>query len=186
VLEVGAGGGELAAALRGDGHDVVAIDPASESPDVRAVALLDVDEPPASFDAALAVVSLHHVEPLGPSLARLAELVRPGGALAIDELDVERLDERAAAWWLARRDDAHDHHASPAEVVADMREHIHRLALLRAELEPWFALGEAVRGPYLHRWDLPPGLLAEEERAIAAGEIPAIGARIVGTRRSSG
>jgi SAM-dependent methyltransferase len=181
VIEVGAGGGELAAALRGDGYDVVAIDPASEAPDVRAVALLDVGEPAASFDAALAVVSLHHVEPLGRSLARLAELVRPGGALAIDEFDVERFDERAAAWWLARRDGAHDH--PPAEVVADLREHIHPLVRVRAELEPWFELGDTVRGPYLHRWDLPPGLLAEEERAIAAGEIPATGARIVGSRR---
>jgi SAM-dependent methyltransferase len=179
---VGAGGGELAAALRGDGYEVVAIDPASESPAVRAVALVDVDEPAASFDAALAVVSLHHVEPLRPSLERLAELVRPGGTLAIDEFDVERLDERAAAWWLARRDgDGHDH--SPAHVVADMREHIHALARLRAELEPWFELGDVVYGPYLHRWNLPPGLLAEEERAIAASEIPATGARIVGTRR---
>jgi hypothetical protein len=64
-----------------------------------------------------------------------------------------------------------------------MREHIHALARVRAELEPWFELGDAVRGPYLHRWNLPPGLLADEERAIAAGEIPATGARIVGTRR---
>jgi SAM-dependent methyltransferase len=179
---VGAGGGELAAALRAGGHDVVAIDPASESPDVRAVALLDVDEPAASFDAALAVVSLHHVEPLRPSLERLAELVRPGGALAIDEFDVARLDERAAAWWLARRDGG-DHDHSPADVVADLRAHIHTVALLRAELEPWFELGDAVYGPYLHRWNLPAGLLAEEERAIAAGEIPATGTRIAGTRR---
>jgi SAM-dependent methyltransferase len=179
---VGAGGGELAAALRADGHDVVAIDPASESADVRAVALIELDEPAASFDAAVAVVSLHHVEPLGPSLERLAALVRPGGALAIDEFDVDRLDERAAAWWLARRDDDHDRH-TPAAVVAEMREHIHALARVRAELEPWFELGDAVRGPYLHRWNLPPGLLADEERAIAAGEIPATGARIVGARR---
>jgi SAM-dependent methyltransferase len=181
VLEVGAGGGELAVALRGDGHDILAIDPASETPDVRAVALADLDEPPASFDAALAVVSLHHVEPLGASLGRLAELVRAGGTLVVDEFDVERFDERAAAWWRARRD-GHDVPAA-AEIVADLRHHIHPLALLRAELEPWFALGDTVRGPYLHRWNLPPGLLGEEERAIAAGEIPATGARIVGTRR---
>jgi SAM-dependent methyltransferase len=181
---VGAGGGELAAALRDDGYDVVAIDPASESPDVRAVALLDVDEPAASFDAALAVVSLHHVEPLRPSLARLAELVRPGGVLAIDEFDVGLLDERAAAWWLARRDDDHDHGVhTPAEVVATMREHIHAVALLRAELEPWFELDAGVHGPYLHRWNLPSGLLAEERAAIDAGAIPATGVRIVGKRR---
>jgi SAM-dependent methyltransferase len=178
---VGAGGGELAAALRDDGHDVVAIDPASESPDVRAVALIDLDEPAASFDAALAVVSLHHVEPLRPSLERLAELVRPAGVLAIDEFDIDRLDERATAWWLARRDD--DHHRTPAEIIAEMRAHIHTVARLRAELEPWFELGAAVHGPYLHRWHLPPGLLPDEQRAIAAGDIPATGARIVGVRR---
>jgi SAM-dependent methyltransferase len=186
---VGAGGGELAAALRGDGHDVVAIDPASESPDVRAIALLDVNEAAASFDAALAVVSLHHVEPLRPSLQRLAELVRPGGVLAIDEFDVGRLDERAAAWWLARRDAGeheHDHGpGSPAEIVTEMREHIHAVALLRAELEPWFELGAGVYGPYLHRWNLPPGMLGEERAAIDAGAIPATGVRIVGTRRRS-
>jgi 2-polyprenyl-3-methyl-5-hydroxy-6-metoxy-1,4-benzoquinol methylase len=182
VLEVGAGGGELAAALRAGGHDVVAIDPASETDEVRAVALLDVDEPAASFDAALAVVSLHHVEPLRPSLERLAELVRPGGTLAVDELDAERYDERAAAWWLARYEGDHDA-GSAAEMVEELRHHIHALALVRAELEPWFELGATVRGPYLHRWELPPGLLADEQRAIAAGEIPATGARIVGTRR---
>jgi SAM-dependent methyltransferase len=161
---------------------VVAIDPAAEETDgVRAVALLDVDEPSASFDAALAVVSLHHVEPLGPSLARLAELVRNGGVLVVDELDVERYDERAAAWWLARYEG--DHRRAPAELVADLREHIHPLALVRAELEQWFELGDTVRGAYLHRWELPPGLLGEEERAIAAGSIPATGARFAGTRR---
>ena len=64
-----------------------------------------------------------------------------------------------------------------------MRAHIHAVALLQTELAPWFALGEPVRGPYLHRWNLPPGLLEEEQRAIAAGTIPATGARLVGTRR---
>jgi SAM-dependent methyltransferase len=160
---------------------VVAIDPASETPEVRPVALADIDEPRASFDAAVAVVSLHHVEPLAASLERLADLVRSGGTLAIDEFDVGRLDERAAAWWLERQE-GHEH-PSPAEIVAELREHIHTVALLQAELDRWFALGDPVHGPYLHRWNLPPGQLESEDRAIAAGEIPATGTRIVGTRR---
>ena len=42
VLEIGAGGGEPAAALRDMGHDVTAIDPAAEpGTGVEAVALLD-------------------------------------------------------------------------------------------------------------------------------------------------
>jgi SAM-dependent methyltransferase len=183
VLEVGAGGGELAGALRGDGYDVVAIDPASDTPDVRAVALCDLDEPPASFDAAVAVVSLHHVEPLAGSCRRLAEVVRPGGALVVDEFDVEQLDEAAAAWWLARREPHCHEPAGPADVVADLREHIHPLRLVRETLAEWFVLEAPVRGAYLHRWNLPPGLLEAEEELIAAGRLSATGARMVGTRR---
>jgi SAM-dependent methyltransferase len=179
VLEVGAGDGELAAALADAGYEVLAIDPASEAPPVRAVALHELDEPHASFDAAVAVVSLHHVEPLEESARRLAELVRPVGPLAIDEFDLDRFDERAARWWL----DHSGHPAEPAEVLATMREHLHSLARLRAALDPWFALGEPVRGPYLHRWNLPPGLREPEERLIASGELPAVGARLVGVRR---
>jgi SAM-dependent methyltransferase len=183
VLEVGAGGGELAAALRDDGYDVVAIDPGSESAGVRPVALADLGEPAGSFDAALAVVSLHHVDPLDASCRRLAEVVRQGGRLVVDEFDVERFDDRAAAWWLERCQTHHDHAATPAEVIANLRDHIHPVRRVHAVLERWFALAAPVRGAYLHRWDLPPGLRGAEEQAIAAGAIPATGARLVGTRR---
>jgi SAM-dependent methyltransferase len=183
VLEVGAGGGELAEALRGDGYEVVAIDPASETPAVRAVALGDLEEPPASFDAAVAVVSLHHVEPLGASCRRLARLVRGGGALVVDEFDVERFDERAAAWWLARRETDDGHGADAGAIVANLLEHIHPLGLLRETLGDWFELDDTARGPYLYRWDLPPGLVDAEAELIAAGGLPATGARMVGRRR---
>ena len=176
VLEVGAGDGELAAVLAGAGYDVVAIDPAAAVPAVRRVALHELDEPPASFDAALAVVSLHHVEPLEESCRRLAELVRPGGTLVIDEFDVARFDDRAARWWL--RQSGHT-----ADTVDGVRDHLHPVARLCEALEKWFALGEPVPGPYLHRWNLPPGLREAEERLIASGELPAVGARLVGVRR---
>jgi SAM-dependent methyltransferase len=173
VLEVGAGDGELAAALAGAGYDVVAIDPASTTAAVRPVALHELEEEP--FDAAVAVVSLHHVQPLEASFRRLAELVRPGGTLVVDEIDVERLDERAVSWWLEHG----DHDAHPHDI---MRDHLHSLELLRSTLGEWFALGEPVRGAYLYRWNLPPGLREPEEALIAAGELPAIGARLVGVR----
>jgi SAM-dependent methyltransferase len=181
LLEVGAGSGELAAELTDRGYDVVAIDPASDGPPVVPVALHELDEPAASFDAAVAVVSLHHVDPLDESCRRLGELVRPGGTLVVDEFDVERYDERAARWWLAQRGaGGHDHAGDPAEMVAELRGHLHSLDRLREALQPWFSLEPSVRVPYLHRWDLPPGLLAEEERLIAADELPVAGARFVG------
>ncbi|MGH2948133.1 MAG: methyltransferase domain-containing protein [Solirubrobacteraceae bacterium] len=179
VLEVGAGRGELAAALARAGYDVVAIDPAGESPAVAPVALLEIEEPAASFDAAVAVVSLHHVEPLEQSCRRLADVVRPGAPLIVDEFDVERFDERAARWWIAQRAGTHE----PSAMVADLRAHLHPVSRMCAALSPWFDLREPVRGPYLHRWDVPPGLRAAEEHLIAVGRLRATGARLIGRRR---
>ena len=68
VLEIGAGNGELAEQLRQNGYDVTAIDPAG-GPGIVQIHLHEVD---GSFDAAVAVVSLHHVEPLEASAERLA------------------------------------------------------------------------------------------------------------------
>ena len=187
VLEVGAGDGELAGRLRSMGYDVLAIDPASETSEVAPVALHEVEEPAERFAAAVAVVSLHHVEPLRESCVRLAALVRPGGRLVIDEFDVERFDERAAGWWIAQRaavGEPPEH--GPAALVEHYREHLHGLAEVMGELAGGFALGEPVRGPYLHRWWVGEGLRRAEEQLIATGSLPATGARLVGIRRDRG
>ena len=183
VLEIGAGAGELAAELRAAGYDVRAIDPAADDGNgVERAALLDVS---GTFDAAVAVVSLHHVEPLDASCAHLATLIRPGGRLVIDEFDVRALDERAAEWWLRRRreagaDDEHD----AASLIGFMREHVHALDSVLDGLRPHFAMGEPVPVPYLHRWNLEPGLRDDEEELIAAGSLPATGARLVARRHA--
>jgi SAM-dependent methyltransferase len=163
---------------------VRAIDPAGREPAVERVALAELDASRGSFDAAVAILSLHHVSPLAESIARLAEVVRAGGRLIVDEFDVDALDQRAAAWWLERRrergaDEAHD----PAALRAGMRDHLHTVARLREELGRFFDLEEVRRGAYLYRWKLGADLRAEEERLIAAGELPAVGARWVGVRR---
>jgi SAM-dependent methyltransferase len=185
VLEVGAGAGDLAAALREQGHEVLAIDPAGDGADVARIALDRVRERPASFDAAVAVVSLHHVEPLSESCARLAELLRPGGVLLVDEFDVDAFDERAARWWIEQRHagGGSDHPHDARKLVADHRRDLHPVARLREELSAHFDLEEPVRGPYLYRWGLEPGLRPQEEELIVAGTIPATGARFTGTRR---
>jgi SAM-dependent methyltransferase len=182
VLEVGAGAGELAARLSGDGYEVTAIDPAGEPP-VLPVALIDLDEPEATFDGAVAVVSLHHVEPLQESVERLAHVLRPGAALVVDELDADEFDERAARWWIERRLELGlEAPNDPAEMVADLRSHIHPVSLVVQELGRRFQLEPVRHGTYLHRWNLSEDLLGTEQALIEAGELPATGARIVGRR----
>ena len=186
VLEVGAGVGDLARALRTAGYEVLAIDPAPKSDDVRAVALVDVDEPAGSFAAAVAVVSLHHVDPLEESCRRLGELVEPGGALVLDEFDVGSFDLEAAAWWLEQRRAIGEPQPQSAEqLFSERRDHLHPLARILTALEPQFELGPPLRGAWLHNWKLGEAFRAVEEEAIARGDLRATGARLVGLRRGS-
>jgi SAM-dependent methyltransferase len=182
VLEVGAGEGELARSLAASGYDVTAIDPRSEASNVRPVALLELAAEP--FDGAVAVVSLHHVEPLEESCGRLASLLAPGAPLVIDEFDIGRLDEAAASWWLERRAARGEAEGeSPAELIATMRTKVHSLERLQAALEPWFELGAAVHGTYLYRWKLDESVRPAEEALIARGALPRTGIRFIATRR---
>jgi SAM-dependent methyltransferase len=183
VLEVGAGDGEMAEALRGRGYDVVAIDPAG-GPGVRQVHLHELDEPERSFDAALAVLSLHHVEPLAESLDRLAALLPPGARVVVDEFDIACFDERAAAWWADQRELAcGEPQKDPMAMVRTMRGHLHTAAAIRSGLQrAGFALGPVERGPYLYRWHLPPGLRGAEEQLIAVDLLPRTGVRFVAVR----
>jgi cyclopropane fatty-acyl-phospholipid synthase-like methyltransferase len=65
ILEIGAGRGELAEALDAAGYQVTAIDPAAnQGSRVQARSLIEVT---GRFDAAVAVVALHHIRPLDES-----------------------------------------------------------------------------------------------------------------------
>jgi SAM-dependent methyltransferase len=184
VLEVGAGDGALARALRVAGYEVVAIDPDPRGDGVTPVALHELDEPAGAFDAALAVVSLHHVEPLEASCERLADVLGPGAPLVVDEMDVGTYDERAAAWWLReRRALGVQTDRTPDAMVADLRHHLHPLERIAEALGGGFEIGVPVRGPYLYRWYLNESLRPAEEHLIARGELPAVGARVVARRR---
>lgn len=182
ILEIGAGRGELASALIAAGYEVMAIDPAAppDSP-VQPRSLLQVS---GQFDAAVAVVALHHVDPLEESCAHLATLITPGGSLVIDEIDIDRYDERAAVWWLGqRRALGLSEEQDPVRILETLRDHVHPLSRIHAALVPYFELGEPVRGPYLHRWELPTSLRDTEVDLIAEGLLPAVGSRQIATRR---
>jgi SAM-dependent methyltransferase len=186
LLEVGAGNGELARTLADAGYEVLAIDPRPTGAGVRSVSLHELDEPSGSFDAAVAVTSLHHVVPLEPSLGRLAQLLKPGALLVVDEFDVAAFDERAAVWWLRQRNAlGAGVQASPEELVAEHRAHLHPLERVVAALETDFQSGLPVYGAYLYRWNLAGSFRDDEQAAIARGEIPAVGARFLAQRAFS-
>jgi ubiquinone/menaquinone biosynthesis C-methylase UbiE len=186
LLEVGAGDGALALALADAGYEVLAIDPHPAGANVRATALHELDVPAESFGAAVAVTSLHHVEPLEDSVGRLARLLMPGGVLVVDEFDVAAFDERAAAWWLRERAAlGAAEHAGAADLVGEHRAHLHPLERIVAALEPHFRVGTPLYGPYLYRWDLDEAVRNVEEDAIARAEIPAVGARLLAHRNAS-
>ena len=183
VLEVGAGDGDLARRLRAHGWYVAAIDPKSHTNDVLPIALADLPPSDEPFDAAVAVVSLHHVEPLEASVERLAAELAPGAPLLLDEFDVSTLDERAATWWLAqRRARSGEEPETPAELIETMRAKVVSIERLQAALAPFFELGEPLRGAYLYRWKLDESLQAAENDLIARGELPRTGVRIVARR----
>ncbi len=182
ILEIGAGSGELASALVAVGYEVMAIDPAAElRSHVQRRSLLQVS---GQFDAAVAVVALHHVDPLEESCAHLATLIAPGGSLVIDEIDIDRYDERAAVWWLGQRQALGlSEEQDSVRMLECLRDHVHPLSRIHAALLPYFELGEPVRGSYLHRWELPTSLRDTEVDRIAERLLPAVGARQIATRR---
>ena len=94
VLEIGAGEGALAGALGQAGHRVIAIDPNPRG-EFQAVATTfeDYDAGHARFDAVVAQFVLHHAGDLDAFVQKMADVLRPGGVVAIDDYGWERSDD---------------------------------------------------------------------------------------------
>ena len=143
------------------------------------VALEDLDAPPRSFDAAVAMVSLHHVVPLGKSLRRLSEVLRHGARLVVDEIDVERSTSAPRPGGSATR--------ATTSARRPRRRDARAPALGRGRSARSWRPGSTSREPvpcaYMYRWKIDPALRDEEEALIAAGELPAVGSRFIAIRR---
>jgi SAM-dependent methyltransferase len=193
LLEVGCADGALADALVDDGYELVAIDPeAPEGPHFRRARLEDYEDEPGSFDAVVASLALHHVPDLSAAVAKLAELLRPAGRLALAEFAKERLAGDTARWYHAQRlaltEAGHEDSAAPedfatwhAQWLRDRAE-IHPAADLLAALSERFDTSVLEWIPYLYSYRLDDSLEPAERTLIEAGEIDAVGYRYVGRR----
>ncbi|MCP3166236.1 class I SAM-dependent methyltransferase [Myxococcus qinghaiensis] len=174
VLEVGCGDGSLAGLLASAGHDVVAIDTRlRDTPRPALVRFEQVDllrfTSAQPFDAVLAVTVLHHLTPLEACVARLHELLVPGGLLVVDDFDLAAPDEATARWYYDAQDllavagrfptDAVHGAASEPPLERWHHEHEHhdeplhtRAAMLAALDAGGFDVSEVTRGPYLFRY----------------------------------
>jgi SAM-dependent methyltransferase len=176
VVDVGCGAGAMTKELAGRGYEVTGVDPqAPEGAEFVRTTLEDfaADAP---FDAAVALRSLHHVGDLQLAVESLWRALAPGARVVVLEWAVERLDD--SVWeWLARQgleDHAHgDDHASrvPPHVIPLTEV----MAAMGERFQPIFE----ERGTFLARERGREDLHQVEEAAIAAGELPALGARLV-------
>ena len=175
VLEVGCGSGELARALATEGYDVVAVDPkAPEGAIFRRTTIEELaDEGP--FDAAVAALSLHHVDDLGVVMTKVHSLLRPGSPFVVREFAWDLVDEPTARWDHERR----GVDGGLAEWRAE-HDHLHGFDALRSALDARFRERSFEWTPYLAEYKGTEADVAEERRLTEAGEIRAVGFVYVG------
>ncbi|MBF9073106.1 class I SAM-dependent methyltransferase [Streptacidiphilus fuscans] len=207
VVEIGCGPlGGFVPLLHAKGHHTVGVDPsAPDGPSYRQVRFEDwqpgVGDVP--VQAVVACLSLHHVDDIDALLARVAELMQPGGRLVVREWARERFDEATARWsferlgpqaasedeepkrgyWLARHRDgwqeAGGDWSSYIEGWADDAGLLTGKALLHALEASPFETELLEFDPYFHL-ALEGVTVEQEQAAIDAGTIRANGIRYVG------
>jgi SAM-dependent methyltransferase len=200
VLEVGCGAlGGFVPALLDAGYQAIGVDPeAPEGSDYRRTELERYDSP-WPVDCVVASLSLHHVADLDAALDRVRDLLVPDGVLVVVEWAWERFDAPTADWCFARLAPPapgaepgwlHKHQqrwsASGQSWDGYLRdwasaEELHPGEQILRGLKTRFTSERAADAPYLFA-DLVETSETEEQAAIDAGQIQAIGIRYTARR----
>lgn len=191
VLEVGAGRGELARALREAGYEVLAIDDDPRADGIDGVtplgiAELDVEDP---FDAVVACRSLHHIDGANTAIGGLARALAPGGRLIVEDFAWDLVDFSTASWLYAEsvRLGEVDPSQDPVTFYEDWRRSHQRLLgwdQLRSVIDAVSEREVLIRVPYLADEYLGGDEHARrrEREQLAAGRLHTGAFRYVGRR----
>jgi hypothetical protein len=183
VLEVGCGSeGGLVDQLAAAGYDVLGVDP--HAPEGGRFLRAQFESLDGEWDAAVAGRVLHHVEPLGAGLDKLASLAP---LLVVDEFAWNRIDDAAQDWYEAqhrmlRAAGAEPYGPSSLDEWRTRHPGLHTDELLLRELRARYEERAFERIPYLHRWLGGPSSEALERALVDAEAFRAIGYRWAGSR----
>jgi SAM-dependent methyltransferase len=172
VLGVGCGDGGLVGRLAELGFDALGVDPAAPAHPRLIRESVEQVTGLSTFDAAVAVMALHHAE-LDAVTSAISGLLRPRGRLFVYDFDWDAYDDRAAAG-LAHRDPS----GADNSLAAWRREHdgLHREMTIKEALSAEFTAPLVdVRRPYLVRVLGRPDLEAAGHALIEAKVLPALG-----------
>ena len=170
VLDIGCGDGTSTRRLIREGYDATGLDPEAPREEGYLRDTLEEFRSKATFDAAVAVRSLHHLHDPVLGLDNLQALLRPGGRLVAFEFAVELLDDDARRWLSSEG-------VAPPVSEPGLNEVI-PLGELRAELERRFGVLDSEPATYLAREGGRQDLVGAEEAAVRAGILRPAGVRL--------
>jgi hypothetical protein len=186
VLEIGCGReGGLVEQLAARGYDALGVDP--EAPQGDRFVQAEFQTLDGEWDAVVAGRVLHHVNPLGESLDKLARLAP---LLLVDEFAWNLIDETAQDWYegqhrMLRAAGSEPYGPASLEEWRLRHSGLHPDELLLRELRARYDEVAFERIPYMHRWLGGPSSEGLEQSLIDAGAFPAIGYRWAGVSSTS-
>jgi SAM-dependent methyltransferase len=182
VLDVGCGDGGLVSRLAELGFDAFGADPAAPARPRLIREPVEHVRGFGAFDAAIAVMALHHAG-LDAVTSALTRLLRPHGRLFVYDFDWSAYDDRAADWLAG-----HDSSGADNSVAGWRSEHghLHPGAKIRESLGARFEPLLEARRPYLARMLVRHDLEAVETALIDAQVLPALGFWVIAAKRTTG
>jgi SAM-dependent methyltransferase len=216
ILEVGCGAGHVAVELLSRGFQVIGVDAEEEMvarARERGAPVVHASWPAftsAPVDAVVFTRSLHHIHPLQGAIRKSREVLRPAGALLLEDFAFDGADRLTITWFLRILDSKPGRELIapiPGEFVTKLLDSkdpvaewhqshdpgLHTAAAMTRAIAECFSIRYTQSVPYLYRYLVPvlpetaeaavfvDEVFQNEARLGELGELTLIGRRIVGS-----